>query len=188
MTLLQQGQSLTDNLPVEIIGQILTFVKIDDSFFWNYGLVCKTFLKEVAKIMKNNNMIIELKGDKDFDTRLKMIFNDNDVSDTVARVGLDLSNNKLTCRGHYKQLFRRCKTIQNLNLSFCELEEEDLDELAKLSMLEKLNLSGSDRIYLGYFVKGMSMLSNLNLLMCENITDPGKLNLDLLNMAMLYKL
>ena len=137
MTLLQQGQSLTDTLPIEIIGQILTLVKLDDSFFWNYGLVCKIFLKEVTKIMKDNNMIIELKGDKDFDDRLKLIFNDNDVSAAIARVGLDLSNNKSTCRGHYNQLFQRCKNIRNLNLSFCELEEEDLDELAKLSMLEK---------------------------------------------------
>ena len=175
MTLLQQCQSLTDTLPVEIIGQILTLVNIDDCFFWNYGLVCKIFLNEVAKIMKDSNMIIELKGDKDFVDRLKMIFNDNDVSDAVARVGLDLSNNKSIGRGHYKQLFRRCQSIRNINLSFCELEEEDLDELAKLSILEKLNLSGSDRIYLGYFIKGMSMLSHLNLLMCENITDPGKL-------------
>ena len=175
MTLLKQDQSLTDSLPVEIIGQILSMLKRDDSFFWNYGMVCKTFLKEVTKIIKHNGQVIELKEDKELHERLEVIFNDNNVAAAIAEVGLNLSNNKSACRGKYKRLFRRCQNIRNLNLSFCELDEEDLDDLAKLSKLETLNLSGSDRIYLGYFIKGMPMLSNLNLLMCENITDPGKL-------------
>ena len=171
-------QSLPNSLPIEIIGHILSYVKADARFFWNYGLVCKTFLKEVTKIMKQNGMIIELKGNDEFDMHLKMIFNDNEIASAISDVGLDLSNNKLANDDHYKQLLNHCRNIRKLNLSFCELKNEVLYDLAGLSMLEILNLSGSEALNdenLACFVKRNSKLTNLDLLMCEKITDLGKL-------------
>ena len=186
MSLQNQEVSLTDCLPIEVIGHVLSFVQPDGYFFWNYGLVCKTFLKEIAKIMKQNDMLVELKGEKVFDEHLKLILNDNDVASIMAEVGLDLSNTKEAFHERYDQIFQRCKKIRKLNLSFCELHKEDLCSLANLSMLETLNLSGSRLLGeeilgglhpLQFFIQGMPMLTNLNLLMCENITDFGKLDI-----------
>ena len=184
MSLGNHGVSLTDFLPIEIIGHVLSFVQPDDLFFWNYGLVCKTFLKEIAKIMKQNDMLVELKEEKVFDEHLKLILNDNDVASIIAEVGLDLSNTKEAFNKHYDKLFRRCKNIRKLNLSFCELHKEDLCKLSNLSMVGTLNLSGSRLLGeeilgglhpLQFFIQGMTKLTNLNLLMCENIADFGKL-------------
>ena len=117
-------QSLPNSLPIEIIGHILSYVKADACFFWNYGLVCKTFLKEVTKIMKKNDMIIELNANDECDKQLEMIFNDTELASAIADVGLDLSNNKLASHEDYKKLFNRCRNIRKINLSFSELKEE----------------------------------------------------------------
>ena len=164
-------------LPIEMIGNILSYLPMEDSFFWHYGLVCKSFLKEVGKMMKEANMQIQLSSEVLFEAHLDFICNDNDVANVVDEVGLDLSNKKALAQGQVKTIIDRCSKMTALNLSFCELTVESIIYLQNLSLLERLNLSCCNALNdqnLTILLQGCTKLKQLDLLMCENISDTGK--------------
>ena len=183
--LVQDGRSSLLALPVEMIGYILSYLREEDSFFWCYGLVCKSFLGEVTKIMKERSMIIQLFSDESFPKYVELICQYDDIASAVDEVGLDLSNNTPTNTNinptNNQQTFRtildRCWRVKVLILSFCDLDETNFDSIANLSFLQRLDLSGCSTLNdenLALLVKSCKKLRQLSLLMCGNISDSGK--------------
>ena len=164
-------------LPIEMIGKILSYLTTEKAFFWSYGIVCSSFLNEVAKIMKEKHMEIKLNGDKLFEKQIEWIFKDDGVASAVEELGLDLSTNKLLNHQNLTAIFNKCDRIKSLDLSFCDLKEEDVLCLSNLSRLKRLNLSGCSTLNdnnLSIIVKHCTELNSLSLLMCENVSDLGK--------------
>jgi hypothetical protein len=164
-------------LPIEMIGKILSYLTTEKAFFWSYGLVCNSFLSEVAKIMKEKHMEIKLNRDKLFEKQVEWICKDDCVASVIEEIGLDLSNNKLIDQQNITAIFNSCTRIKSLDLSFCDLKEEDVLCLSILSRLKRLNLSGCSTLNddnLSIIVKHCTELNSLTLLMCENVSDLGE--------------
>ena len=165
------------DLPMEMIGKILTYLSGDDLFFWSYGLVCKSFLYEAAIIMKDKRVPIKLFDGDSFETHLRLICHDNYISCIVNEVGLDLSNNKFINRQNLELIFDSCNKIKVLDLSFCELQNTSFENVSSnLSDLQQLNLSGCTSLTdedLACLVKSCIQLRHLSILMCGNISDAG---------------
>ena len=180
-------ESSMTTLPIEMIGSILAYLWEEDLFFWCYGLVCRSFLGETVKIMKERRMIIHLLGDESFPKYVELICQYNDVAIAVEEVGLDLSNNKPrltnTNPTNNQQAIRtildRCCHVKILILSFCDLEETSFVSIANLSDLQRLDLSGCSTLNdqkLTFLAEGLKELRHLSLLMCGNVSDAGKKN------------
>ena len=165
------------DLPIEMIGKILTYLSGDDLFFWSYGLVCKSFLCEAAKLMKEKRLPIKLLEGDSFETHLRLICHDNYVSCIVNEVGLDLSFNKFIDRQNLELIFDSCNKVKTLDLSFCELQNISFENVSSnLSDLQQLTLSGCTSLTdedLACLVKSCIQLRHLSLLMCGNISDAG---------------
>ena len=165
-------------LPIEMIGTILSYLTTDKSFFWNYGVVCRSFLNEVAKIMKQKNMKLKLNADNLFKEQVEWICQNESIALVVEEIGLDLSNNNLINQTCLRRICTTYNQIKILDLSFCDLQKEDILCLCSLSNLRELNFSGCSALNdynLTLILKQCIQLSNLSLLMCENISDKGKL-------------
>ena len=171
------GTSSILELPIEMIGNILSYLTSEDGFFWCYGLVCKCFLREVAKIMKDGGIHIKLPGDEWFEYCIELISINNYVAYAVAEVGLDLSNNRLLNVEHLSVISYRSKGLKAIQLGFCDLTQQSFTYLAKLSSIQYLDLAGCGMLndkHLTLIAKGCTNLTHLILLMCEKISDLGK--------------
>ena len=172
-------QASLPSLPTEMIGNILSYLVSDSSCFWQYGLICTSFLREVSKIMKERNMHIKVCNDETFESNLDFICNHDDVAAVVGELGLDLSNNKNLANSHLRTILERCNKIKVLNLSFCNLTDESVMYLENLSELQRIDLSCCSSLNdknLTILTRGCAKLKHLNLLMCENVSDIGKNN------------